>query len=324
MKKGLNKILAALMVLMLVGTAGCGKKEDSASYSGKTKSTQDTTTESKAEYSKNGGGIEAPQSGTVVAATEEKGSLNDSTTDRKVIKTVRKDIETKEFDKAVNFITERTSKEKGYIQSSNTSGGKVSDSNYVGNRYGEFILRIPVDKLNSFLKDVETIGVIMSSSENGDDITAQYFDTEARVKTLKIQEDRLLAILEKSEKLSDVIELEKRLSEVRTEIENLTGTLKRYDNLVALATVTITIREVQEVTELKTKPIGFGEKIVTAFKDSAKTLYEIMKGLVLVIVSVIPFAAVGAVVFIPLRFIVKKYEKPKKTDEKADENKSEE
>ncbi|WP_163192800.1 DUF4349 domain-containing protein [Clostridium thermarum] len=309
MKKGIKKLLVPLMALMLVMTIGCGKmksERDYAEYSTNGQTAPSRSEEPKAETSSGRGGLSNITSDSGMTVDQEVG------TDRKVIRTVRKEIETKEFDKAVNFINERTIRDKGYIQSSNTSGGRLLNGNYVGDRYGEFVIRIPVDKLNTFLKDVETIGVVISSSENGEDITAQYFDTEARVKTLKIEEERLLTILEKSEKLTDIIELEKRLSEVRTDIENLTGTLKKYDNLVALATVTITLREVQEVTELKTKPVSFGEKIVTSFKDSVNSLYEILKGLVLVIVSVIPFAALAAVVAVPIVILAKKHEKKAK------------
>jgi hypothetical protein len=312
MKKGIKKLLVPLVTLMLAVTIGCGKKDASGSYPSEPGSAPQVTEEAKGEANR----------GNVLGNTAADLDLSkdlETGTDRKVIKTVRKEVETKEFDKAVNLITERTLKDKGYIQSSNTSGGRLLNGDYVGNRYGEFVVRIPVDKLNTFLKDVENIGVVISSSENGEDITSQYFDTEARVKTLKIEEERLLAILQKSEKLTDVIELEKRLSEVRTEIENLTGTLKRYDNLVALATVTINLREVQEVTELKTKPVGFGEKIVTSFKDSVASLYEILKGLVLVIVSVIPFAALAAVIAMPIVVIAKKHEKKIKGALKKDE-----
>ena len=318
MKKGIKKLIAPMLAMMLLGAVGCSKQAEKAEFS--RGSTQNSTMDVAKEPARNEGGLE-------YASEKQKSSLeNESTSDRKVIRTVRKDIETKEFDKAVSFITESTNRDKGYIQSSSTSGGKVIDSSYVGNRYGEFVVRIPVDKLAVFLKDVETIGVVLSSSENGDDITSQYFDTEARVKTLKIQEDRLLAILEKSEKLSDVIELERRLSEVRTEIENLTGTLKRYDNLVALATVTITIREVQEITELKTKPVSFGEKVITSFRDSVKALYEIMKGLVLVIASIIPFAVVAGIIFIPVRHFIKKQDKKSKEadNSKGNDNNKEE
>lgn len=312
MRKFVRTFSIGLIFLSLVVLGGC-KKMESAKDSGGTsnsavmeepkaagapsyETTEGTALESKAEYS------DTAQSQTTEKATDS----------RKVIKRARLEMETKKFDAAVDFVIQRTDKEKGYIESSNIYGGKSSDGNYVSNRSASFVVRIPKDKMNSFLKDTEALGVIVNRSDNDEDVTSQYFDTEARVKTLKIQEERLLAILQKTEKLTDVIELEKRLSDIRTEIEGLTGTLKRYDNLVALATVEINIREVQEEKPLQPKPDTFADKIVDSFNKSVGALYDMLKGIVIIVVTLVPFLLLAAVIFVPVGFIMKKVRKNKK------------
>lgn len=320
MKIGVKKVIVSLLcILLAMGLLGCTKSKSDAN----TPSTASSNSSNAAK-----GGMQTGNSETTSQADNAKGSSTQTNTqqsnseDRKVIKKSKIEVETKHFDEALNFITERTDKDKGFIQNSNIQGGKQTEGQYALNRYAEFTLRIPVDKLNTFLKDAETIGVIVNRSDNDEDVTSQYFDTEARVKTLKIEEDRLLAILQKSDKLSDVIELEKRLSEIRNEIESLTGTLKKYDNLVALATLNVIIREVQTENQIKAKPVTFGAKIVDGFKQSAFTLFEILKGIVIALVYVLPFAAVGAIVFVPGRVLYRRYNKKKEGKELAEkENK---
>ena len=57
------------------------------------------------------------------------------------------------------------------------------------------------------------------------------------MESLSLQEERLLDILEKAEKLTDVLELEQELADVRYQIETLTTTLNRYDQLISYSTV---------------------------------------------------------------------------------------
>ncbi|MDP4091575.1 MAG: DUF4349 domain-containing protein [Bacillota bacterium] len=306
MKRYFKKLLIPFICLFILGAfTGCKKSDKSTAQS-----SNSAVMPAPGESSK-GGGLEESKND-VASGTD---NVQQAVTERKVIKNSKIQMETKHFDDAVNFVITRTEKEKGYIQSSNIQGGRLEDGQYAGNRYAEFTVRIPVDKLNSFLKDAEALGVVVSRSDNDEDVTSQYFDTEARVKTLKVEEERLLAILQKSDKLTDIIELEKRLSELRNEIESLTGTLKKYDSLVALATVSLTIREVQTESQIKAKPVTFGEKLAEGFKQSVSALYEILKGIVLIIVYVLPFAAAAAVLFIPIRMLVKWYNKRRKAIE---------
>jgi len=236
--------------------------------------------------------------------TDNKGAAK---TDRKVVQNAFLEIETINFDKAVTFVSQSTEQEIGYIQESSVSGGKSYSGNYKDNRSAHYVIRIPKDKLNSFLKAAQDIGVITNKRVTGDDITSQYFDTEARLKSFNIQEERLLKLLEKSENLKDVIELEKQLTDTRYQIENLTGTLKKWDNLVELATVDINIREVQEVTALKDKSGKFGDKIIDAFKTSVNLLFNGLKIFIIVLIGAVPFIIVGAVLYLVVRFGIKKY-----------------
>lgn len=326
MKNVFKKAIILLCCMLVFGAYGCSKKSEStASKSGG--SADYSMAENKPSMS-NSAAVKSPApnsgvektNGTEAAPNEVKSeNTNAGAEQRKVIKTSKLEVETKHFDDAVNFVIERTDRDKGYIQSSNIQGGRLQEDQYAANRYAQFTIRIPVDKLNSFLKDAEAIGVITSRSDNDEDVTSQYFDTEARVKTLKIQEDRLLSILQKSEKLTDIIELEKRLSEVRNEIESLTGTLKKYDNLVALATVNVNIREVQTESPVKVKPVTFGDKILDGFKQSVSTLYEIIKGIILAVVYVLPFAVAAVIIYIPVRILVKRYNRSKSDKENKED-----
>lgn len=231
---------------------------------------------------------------------------------RKVIVTASLEIETKEFERAVDFITKYASLDGAYIQESEVSGGDNLSGEYRENRIGHFVLRIPTTKIDTFMDKVDEIGLVVSENKSGQDITSNYYDTEARLKSQLIQEERILNLLKKSEKLTDILELEKYLADLRYKIENLTGTLKMYDNLVELSTITVNIREVQVIKEIKEKPIRYIDKIAETFKGSVGNLFKALKVVGLVIVALIPFITLlglPTVIIIAVSRFIKKVKK---------------
>lgn len=215
---------------------------------------------------------------------------------RKIIKSAQIIMETNNFDETTNEIIKNTNSVGGYIENSDITGRRLNNQGTVINRRAYFTLRIPETRLAGFILDVNNLGNVINSQTQGEDISSQYFDTEARLKSLRIHEERLLEILKKAAKIEDVITLEKELSNVRYEIENLTGTLNKWDNLVNFATLNIEVMEVQEMLEVRKAPFSLQERMSTAFSDSVKLLTELSKGFLIIIVALIPFT----IIIVPL------------------------
>ena len=188
--------------------------------------------------------------------------------ERKIVKTVNLTAETKSFDEAAANIRERVTSLGGYIESSNVSGTSLYNAGGIVRRTAYFKLRIPADKLDEYVSSVKGQVNIVSQKEDIDDITDSYFDVDARLNSLKIEEERLLAMLSESKDLEYLIRLNERLSEVRYEIENYTSTIRRYDNMVSYSTVNITLEEVIDYTVVTDTPKTFGERLAIAFSES--------------------------------------------------------
>lgn len=99
-----------------------------------------------------------------------------------------------------------------------------------------------------------------------------------------------------------MLQLEKELSNIRYEIENLTGSLKKMDNLVELTTVNIEVIEVSQITKVEGMPKSIWQKTALVFKQSLNSLGTILQGLYLFIIGLIPYL----VIIIPIGFIVYK------------------
>ena len=148
----------------------------------------------------------------------------------------------------------------GYIESSNVYEGGINEGNYKNYRNANYTIRIPEEKFQNFLDQSSNIGVITNERTFAEDISSEYYDRETRLKVLQAQEERYLSILSEATEITEIIELEKALTEVRYEIESITGYLKQMDDLVDMSTVNITISEVAETSKSEKVPVTIAEK----------------------------------------------------------------
>ncbi|MDD3840614.1 MAG: DUF4349 domain-containing protein [Clostridia bacterium] len=202
---------------------------------------------------------------------------------RKIINNAYIEMETVEFDSIIRKITQMVEIQGGYVKNSNISGFSKDVS-----RSAHIELKVPQGKFGQFIEVIKGYGEIIELSESGEDITSQYFDTEARLKTLEIQEERLLALLEKAEKLDTILKLENELSRIRLEIENLTGTLKKWDHLVEYSTISINIYEVKK-EEIEKIDQNLWQRMANSFIKSLNSLVKGIEALIIFIGAVLPY-----------------------------------
>ncbi|KGK87016.1 DUF4349 domain-containing protein [Clostridium sp. HMP27] len=224
---------------------------------------------------------------------------------RKLIQRGYLDIQTKEFEKSIAALNEKVKVLGGYIENSTISGNRVENINNSQMRHANFSLRIPTKHFNSFMDGSSVIGNVVTTTISGEDVTSQYFDTEARLKSLKLQEERLLELLKKSGTLKDVLEIEKELVTVRYEIENLTGTLKRLDNLIDYSTVDVNLQEV-DVLSLGNSGSDLGEKIKYKFINSINNVIQILKISIIGVIAFIPYLIIIIPIVLIMRYLFKR------------------
>lgn len=256
----------------------------------------------------------APQESPAEAATEDRDSgfgrgVSSPLEPEKVITTLYLNFETTEFDKTNEELNKLIEKYKGYIEFSN-----ISYNHYYNNtsyRYGEFTIRVPKENITSFKTELNVIGNLTSESTNKQDVTKQYTDTESRLKVIETKEVRLLALLEKAEKIEDIIALENQLSEVIYEKENLKASLLTLDDKIDFSTVNINIQEVAKVTATETIETTFGTKVKNAIADSLYFFTDTLQGLIIALIYLLPFLVIIAVVVIVGVRFYRKYKKNK-------------
>ena len=242
---------------------------------------------------------------------EETGSLTDNSAskeepslpaDRKLIQKVNMSVETENLDIVLGHIDNRVQELNGYIEASNIRNGSA----YSGSRYrrAEMTIRIPAENLTQFVDHMGEVSNVVSSNKTVDDVTLSYVSIESRMKALQTEEARLLELLAKAETMKDLLTVESRLTDVRTELEQVTSSLRVMDNQVNYATVDLYIDEVTEYTPVE-EPETVWQRISEGFVKSLKGVGNFFEELfVFLIVGSPYFVLVAILLAIPTIVIV--------------------
>ena len=223
---------------------------------------------------------------------------------RKIVKNAVISVKTKSYDAFMADINKKTEQYGGYIERSQ----EYNYNNDV-NRNANMHIRIPADKLDIFIEDISSSGVITSKTITSEDITDTYIDVESRINALETEEKTLLGILERAENLSDVIELQERLSSVRAELERLKAQKLSYDGMVACSGVDIDIHEVERVIE--SDDTFFGE-VKKKLMNNLYDLADFFRDAAIDFIAALPYIVILAVLTAVVVIIVKAVRKRRK------------
>jgi hypothetical protein len=196
----------------------------------------------------------------------------------------------------------------GYIAELDAAGSPGSQ------RSMHWKIRVPVERFEPFVESIIALGELERNNRTSQDITEQYYDLEARIKNKKLEEQTLNKILqERSGKLEDVLKIEIELSRVRGEIEQLEGKIRVLENLSALATLTLNVRERDKYAPPAPVVADFSTQIARTWDSSILGLVNQAKSLVLWAVSWaiwVPFMLVsGFLAWILLRSLIGRFKR---------------
>lgn len=239
-----TKLLVAIgLCALVVGACGKGYREAADTYASEAPAAM-------AELEMRGRNVAGKQQEAgAMGASDEAAAAGDasgvggldvlarSKPDRYLIKNATVVIETEDARAATEQLTAALAQVDGY----------VSDLRESVNAYGKrtviMQVRIPSDRFDQSMMQVETLGKVLNKQVNTQDVTEQYVDTEARSRNLKRTEERLLDHLSRAGVLEEVLRVEQELTRIREEIERLEGQLRFLADRVAYSTISITLQE---------------------------------------------------------------------------------
>ena len=240
----------------------------------------------------------------------------------KLVYTASVELETKDFDAAVEQLNERLDEVGGIIQDENFYDdtpweyyyGIYDDSTtrkVSGYKRLVTTVRIPTADLDAFLNDIGGIGHVTSSSSYVSNITQEYYSTKSYLESYQNQLDVLLGMYEQCETIDEMITVEQRISEVQAEINQLTTRISSYDRDVAYSTVTITMNEVTEYSDTprEQEEKSFGEKVVERVINSWHTMLDVLEHLLYFIIDIMWLLIIIGIILTLVIVINRKHKK---------------
>jgi hypothetical protein len=176
------------------------------------------------------------------------------------------------------------------------------------------VIRVPSERLDEALDKIKAGAVdIDYENRSGQDVTNIYVDLQSQLKAKQAAEAQLLKILEKAETADDVLAIYLQLESIQTQIEQLKGQIKYYEESAALSSISVRL-----IAEAGTQPIQIGPWTPAgAAKDAVEDLIRFAQNfaefLIYFVISVIPALILIAIplylVFLGGRALFRRYRK---------------
>lgn len=161
------------------------------------------------------------------------------------------------------------------------------------------VFKVKAENLDSALDELRAMGKRRGSDKiTSEDVTEEWIDLDARLKTQKELEARYLEILKTATAVPDLLATQKQLAEVRSEIEKKQGRKRFLENQVALSSISVSF--VEEAPLISASSSAFGRAIKSAGGDVVNVSAALVVGIIRLLGVLIP---VALIVFLPLFFL---------------------
>jgi len=210
-------------------------------------------------------------------------TLAELTVDRKVIRNAELTLELSSPEEGQRIMEKIAESYGGFVVSSEA----VSNDEGGARTVATVIMRIPAAKFAAALEQIRKSGYkIRREKITGQDVTEEYMDLDARLKAKRAVETQFLEIMKQARQVSDALEVQKALGEVRSEIEQMEGRRRFLENQVNLSTFTITLQSPAPL--MSTTGPGFFQGIRQAIGEGFDAALEVILWLIRLALVLIP------------------------------------
>ena len=223
--------------------------------------------------------------------------------DRMVIKNGSLSLVVKDIHLAMDFVANYAKQNGGFVINSNFYKHNISPS-------GNVSIKVPASLFDQSMLQFNELGQVTNRNVSGRDITEEYVDSDTRLNTLEITEQRFLEIMKDAKEVKDILEVENQLKIVRIEIEQIKGRMKYLKQSSDLSTINVNFTTDPEVlptiddTE-KWQPIAI-------IKSAVRSLIGFGQGILNLIIWLIIFIPLWILIYIVITLIKRKMNNDKK------------
>lgn len=278
--KKLNFLIIAL--LFLSACSGVGN------YQSKSEPTYDRTSAQPENTGGGGGGrTETPTAAdpsTQISLDQAANNQPPTVTQRKIIRNADLRLEANSPEETQQKIAQIAQSKSGFvIETSQTSSNVQTSTRDIVN----MTVRVPADKFEEAIAEIRASGNrIIQENIKGQDVTEEFIDIEARLKTQRALEEQFLEIMKRATTVADTLDVQRELAQVRGEIEKIEGRKRFLENQSSLSTIKI---QLQTPTSLAANPSGFFYELKEAFSTGFNAALKVVLFLITAAIALLPF-----------------------------------
>ena len=287
-------LLSVLFVLLLGGTSCMRSAEKLSARTAQADQNEAT----KAEVAQ--GLVGSAELRKVSLPNTEQADETSPAIDRKIIRNADLTIEVPSTTDTQQKIVSIAEANGGFVM---TSEAKQKESQEPSQRTLDIklVVRIPENHFGAALDQIRALASNVPEDKiTGQDVTEEFIDLEARIKTQTALEQQFLQIMKQAHKVEDALEVQKQIADVRTEIEKLQGRKRFLENRSSLSTITINITTPRPMVVVPTT--GFRHSVSEAISDSIDTGAAILLFFVRFAIVMTP---IGVLVLLPIGLLVR-------------------
>lgn len=304
-----NFLLTAIIISAFITIYGC-KSESGADYKTENqppKQYNPTGTITEDANMKTGEKMDegltnsSPKSDNVQVNYQQQEQNYNTQDKRMIIRSGTMSLEVDKYDDTEAKVKQITNSFNGYITNSNAS------LNTSGKKLGTITIRVASDKFDAVVGELSKIGKVMNQNITGNDVTQEYMDSDARLRTQQELESRLLKLLqEKTANLTSVVEVEQKLAAVRENIERTQGRMKYLKDQASYSTLAVSV---YEPAMLQTSTGGgFFYELGQSVKKGLSGFTAVLSGIITFVIAFTPILFVFALI----GYIVRRYLRKRK------------
>lgn len=242
---------------------------------------------SEAATNAGGGGAAAGQKSDVslVKASSEQPSAGAAAIERKIIRNAELVIESENPEESFRKVASLAESKGGFVVTSEASQQTGTDE--PGRMSMSVVVRIPAAQFDSTIEEIRKIGSrVMQDKRTGQDVTEEFIDLDARLQAKRALEAQFLEIMKQARAVSDALEVQRQLADVRGEIEQIEGRRRFLENQSSLSTIKATITPPVQI--IGTTTGGFFNGIKEAIGDGISAAATIILVLLRLVIALLP------------------------------------
>ncbi len=207
------------------------------------------------QYEIAGGKAAVPPMDQSEGASNSGQSTQMETVETKIIRDGRMTVNVKDVSKAKLFVDGVLVKYRA-----RTSGEQFENTDYQSSYY--IRIRVPSDKLDSLVRDLETIdGNVVSKSIDARDVTEEYIDLETRMENKRSYLEQYRQLLKSARTTEDVLKVSEEIRQIEEELESVEGRLRYLADQVAMSTLELSMIQTKDYIYKPDRSINFVERL---------------------------------------------------------------